>query len=363
MKIIHCADLHLDSSMGSVQDPGKRKERKAEILGSFVRLTEYAHREGVSAVLIAGDLFDKRVVSATAVRTVLWQIRKYPGIQFYYLKGNHDCDNFLQDGEEIPGNLFLFGPEWITYRTGQVTISGMELTRESAGNIGKLELEPEGFHIVMLHGQETEFSSKEKVECIPFRELRNRGIDYLALGHIHAYREMELDGRGIACYSGCLEPRGYDEFGEHGFVLLEVEPENAFFRHTFIPFATRKIHDLETDITGCQVLQEVLERIRYRCQEAGCRKQDLLCVRLTGEVSADCEKDAELTALHLRDDFYEVKIKDQTRLLIRTEEYLQEESLRGEFVRLVSGADGIDPEQKNRIMRYGLCAIAGEEVQ
>ena len=42
MKIIQCADLHLDSRMTSNLNPDKAKERKAEILNTFVNMVDYA---------------------------------------------------------------------------------------------------------------------------------------------------------------------------------------------------------------------------------------------------------------------------------------------------------------------------------
>ena len=60
MKLIHCADLHLDSSMTTHLTKEKAKERKAELLASFNRMMEYADRENVSAVLIAGKIFRQR---------------------------------------------------------------------------------------------------------------------------------------------------------------------------------------------------------------------------------------------------------------------------------------------------------------
>ena len=49
-------------------------------------------------------------------------------------------------------------------------------------------------------------------------ELKNKNIDYLALGHVHKYKMEKLDNRGIYCYSGCLEGRGFDECGDKGCV-------------------------------------------------------------------------------------------------------------------------------------------------
>ena len=88
MKIIHCADLHLDSKMETNLTKEQAKERKAELLNTFQRMVEYAAEEQVAAILIAGDLFDKKTVSATARNIVCQMIQFHPEIDFYYLKGN-----------------------------------------------------------------------------------------------------------------------------------------------------------------------------------------------------------------------------------------------------------------------------------
>lgn len=60
MKLIHCADLHLDSKMESHLSKEQAKQRKTELLETYMNMVDYAETNGVSAVLIAGDLFDKR---------------------------------------------------------------------------------------------------------------------------------------------------------------------------------------------------------------------------------------------------------------------------------------------------------------
>ena len=76
-----------------------------------------------------------------------------------------------------------------------------------------LALDQAKCNIVMLHGQEVETKGKTDAEIIPIRAYRNRGIDYLALGHIHQPKIAQLDARGQYSYSGCPEGRGFDEIG------------------------------------------------------------------------------------------------------------------------------------------------------
>ena len=181
MKILHCADLHLDSKMTANLDKEKAKERKGEILRTFERMIRYAVEQEISVILIAGDLFDTRHISATARNTVLHAIVEHPDIHFYYLRGNHDSDNFLAELEQIPDNLYLFGSNWTSYTEaeGKVTISGMEFTGDNAGSADvSLVLDAGLFNIVMLHGQEAESKGKDKTEIIHLKAFRNKGINW-----------------------------------------------------------------------------------------------------------------------------------------------------------------------------------------
>lgn len=366
MKLIHCADLHLDSKMSANLDKDNAKERKSEILHTFERMVDFAAKNQVEAILIAGDLFDTKNISATTRNTVLYNITAHPEIDFYYLKGNHDSDNFLSGLEEIPENLKMFGTQWTTYEMadGQITISGLEL---SANNVGSadvsLVLDSKKFNIVMLHGQEAESGVKDKAEIINLKQFRNKGIDYLALGHVHAYKKEDLDARGIYCYVGCLEGRGFDECGEHGFVILEVDETTGKYNHEFVPFAQRQLYTVNVDVTGCLTTAEMVARATVELQHAGCEEEALVKIVLKGMVDVECEKDIPYFLARFKPRFYFVKVYDETTLKIEVEDYLLDESLKGEFVRQVMADATISQEDKKSIIRYGLQALAGEEVQ
>ena len=172
MKIIHCADLHLDSKMNAHLSKEQAKERKGELLQTFSHMIDIAAAEGVKAILIAGDMFDTRNISATARNHVIKAIEDNSDILFYYLKGNHDSDNFLSSMESIPDNLKLFSDSWTSYELGNVVISGLELCGEnSLSAYSSLVLNEAKINIVMLHGQESESDSKDKAEIINIKGL------------------------------------------------------------------------------------------------------------------------------------------------------------------------------------------------
>ncbi len=358
MKIIHCADLHLDARMDSSLPKEKARERRLEILRTFTRIVETAAQEGVEAILLCGDLFDARTISARARNCVLDAILEHPQILFYYLQGNHDQNSFLKDlGDDFPENLRTFGKDWTTYEQGDVCITGAELSEGAADALAqRLILDASPVNIVMLHGMAAEYGAKGSPHGFSLRDLRNKNIDYLALGHIHSYRKEKLDERGVWCYCGCLEGRGFDECGEKGYVLLDVQDGRV--ESTFVPFAQRTLHEVQADVTGLTTQEEM--RRAVQCAVTGIPQQDLVKVVLEGETVPEAEKDAGWLERWLEDSFYDLRVKDETRLLLRPEDYQYDVSLKGEFVRLVM-ASRMSKEDREQVLRLGIRALAGEE--
>ena len=356
MKFIHCADLHLDAKMSANLDKEKAKERKAEILHTFERMVQYAADNGVSGILIAGDMFDTKNITATTKNAVLHQINMHPDIMFFYLNGNHDNDNFLVNLDTVPDNVKMFGSDWTSYELGKIVITGIDLTEENTDFAhASLMLDSGKFNIVMMHGQDG--------ELINLRALKNKGIDYLALGHIHAHRAEQLDARATCCYPGCLEGRGFDECGEHGFVLLDIHEEDDMYSHTFVPFAKRRLYVVTVDVTDCQTTSEMIEKVAASLKELDCDETALVKIILTGTLDVECEKDVAYILTRFKSQYYFVKIYDETSLKIHTEDYLLDESLKGEYVRMIMQDTTLSEEDKAMIIRYGLQVLAGEEVQ
>ena len=362
MKIIHCADLHLDSPLTSVLGKAKASERKNELLYAFTGMVSYAVQNSVKAVLIAGDMFDVKNISRKTKNVVLDALKANPDINFYYLKGNHDKNNFLEGEENVPENLRMFGKEWSSYDEGNVCISAAELDQDNSGGIySGLVLDPDRFNIVMLHGQEAASKSGREI-TIEINKLKNKGIDYLALGHVHEYKREPLDGRGICCYSGCLEGRGFDECGLHGFVLLDIDEETGKFTDEFIPFAKRSIYEVTADVSGLETSLQMADAAAAALREAGCSSEDMVKIVLAGAVSADAEKDAGLIESFFKDKYYLVRLEDKTSVRVNEKDYMYDESLKGEFVRLVMADSELSEEEKGTVISYGLKALAGEEI-
>ncbi len=369
MRLIHLADLHLDSKLNSNFNREQSRERRSELLNNFSRLIDFAVERDVDAILIAGDLFDTGFVSAIARNYVENQIRNNIAIDFYYLKGNHDGAELFKDSG-VPVNYHDFSNEWRSYEltdgrkvSKRIVLSGVEIPRVNGSKIySALRLDESCINIVMLHGQLNYGKGSDNANVIPMNELENRGIDYLALGHIHKYKKERLDVRGVYCYPGCLEGRGFDECGEKGFVLINIDEYSGCVESEFVPFAKRTLYEPVIDVSKANNSAEIIDIIEAYLKNEYIKENSLVKIRIVGELDINCELDIHFVKKHFENRFYYVKLSNETEYKIDIEKYMMDDSLKGEFVRLVMAATDIDKEDKTRIIRYGLRAIDGEEI-
>ena len=360
MRLIHCADLHLDSKMESNLNKDQANTRRMELIETYERMVEYAVENGVRAILISGDLFDKTHIRKEVKKRVLEQINTHPEIEFYYLKGNHDKCDFIEEGiDEIPSNFHMFTDEgWTSYELDDVVITGMEINASNVSTMAqRLVLNSAATNIVMLHGQQSDYEGKDGAEIINTSALKGKFIDYLALGHVHKYIYEQLDERGVYCYPGCLEGRGFDETGDKGFVFMEIE--DGKITSEFIPFAYRRLHEIEVKVTADMDINAVITRAKNKLSDVD--PQDMVKFVLTGERELDDELDVIRFVRTFENKFFFVKCYDRTKTLIDYDSFKYDKSLKGEFVRLVQSQD-MDEDEKAKIIEIGIRAIMGEEI-
>ena len=354
MKIIHTADIHLGSRMDSRFSKEIAGERKAELRNTFKRLVEYAKENGVSVIMLCGDVFDSDRPFKKDKDFFYSVITANPDIDFLYLKGNHDISDAIP--EVLPENLKLFSEQWSAYPYGDVVICGTEICpSNSSSYYSSLVLEKDKFNIVMLHGQ-----ISDSLSCgdINLKKLKNKNIDYLALGHIHKPSQGRIDERGEYAYCGCLEGRGFDEPGEHGSVLLDID--EGKLKHKFIPFSKRKINQTDIDITGCKNAFEAYIKVKNNVQFSKC---DLYRINLVGEINFDVDRLAGDVEKLLADSCYFVSVKDKTSRKIDISQYANDLSIKGEFIRTVYAKAELNNEEKMTIINCGLKALDGKEIE
>ena len=357
MKIIHTADLHLDSKLDAnfENESEKKKQRREETLVAFTRLADYAAQNDVKVVIIAGDMFDTNSVINKVVNTVLNTIRKYPDIDFLYLRGNHDAKSIFVDAASKPDNLKLFSKdEWIEYQYDNVSIWGIESLAERE-KYSSFVPDRGRFNILTLHGQTANYKkNKDKSDVIALNSFKGLGVDYIALGHIHSYIKEKLDDRCTYCYSGCLEGRGYDECGVKGFCLLDIEGDK--YTQEFIPFAKREFHKVEVDITDTIYQDDIAALIKEKIEDIP--EKDMILVDLVGHHTVDTEINMPYFNELLGGKYFLFKVKCHSKPVINVDDYKGNISLKGEYIELVEASD-LSEEDKSRVMLLGIQALSG----
>ncbi len=352
MKILHCADIHLGSKMESKLPKEKSDERKRELRAAMSRMVAYAVKNGIKVIILAGDIFDSDRPLKRDKEFFYSVVRNTPDIDFLYLRGNHDTlESYTEYGLE---NLKTFSDEWTCYRYGNVTISGIEIDGSNALSLySSLKLESDKINIAVMHGQAGNSGGAGKIQL---SKLRNKNIDYLALGHIHTYSAGKIDERGHYAYCGCLEGRGFDELGQKGFVVIDTDEKLTF---EFVPSSARVFEEVCVDISDTQDLFTA-------CRKVGgfikCKPSDIVRVNLVGEVDYDTDGLDKEIEKQLAHSYYYVSVKNSAYVKYDAACLEGNVSLRGEFIRAVLEG-GYSEEDKNALINCGLKALGGREVE
>ena len=406
VKLIHTADLHLDSAFRSRFTKEEAENRRQKQLMAWKELLSFAVEKKVQGILIAGDLFDSPVVSHGTMDFFLSTISEHPEISFFYLRGNHDTENTFRYQENLPKNLFLFSEKGKKYRlndrlllagveygtkdisfgenegatqgagqaaeqgVGQENAHGAEALSKSESESEEeskfLKLKEEDCNILLLHGALYQGSAKgdaiQGEEGIFLKNLEKLPLSYIALGHIHKGGEGKLNNGALWAYPGCLQGRGFDEEGERGFLYLKVEEEKKEIRKEFIPIKQGEFRILEIELLEDEGTLACLKKIEVEMEKAGIVKEDSLRIILKGKKGLEQERNLRYLQLQLQDSVFFLEIRDECELSWNREEAMKEKSLKGEFLRVLAAADNLSKEEQEEIIALGMGLLQGGEL-
>jgi DNA repair exonuclease SbcCD nuclease subunit len=216
VKFIHSSDLQIGKAFGNFEPETAHilQDARQAVVRS---LGEAAIKFGATAVLVAGDLYEKQQMSQSTLARAIENMRSFAHVQWHLMPGNHD--HYREDGlwdrlarMELPSNIRLH------LRPGAIAIAdegGVPVVllpaplhfRASPDDLSAYmdkEATPEGaIRIGMAHGSIQGFGSEGEASnyLSPSRAL-DAGLSYLALGDWH--RQMKINER--CWYSGTPEP-------------------------------------------------------------------------------------------------------------------------------------------------------------
>ena len=271
IRFIHLSDIHIGLlTHGKLNPSTGHNTRLEDILKCLDHVLETAARESVDLILIAGDVFHKENPLPAEEIEFARRIGKAAGnggARVVMVLGNHDYSSSgigasaveIFPALDIEGVTIARKPGVIEVNTksGLVQVAclpwagrGALLSREEYKSLSSQELQAEIERrlIAIIHGLAEKTQPKDPAvllahvaargarlsgtetdtlsisdPVIPVTVLADRAFQYVALGHIHRFQDLNEGDAPPVVYSGSIERIDFTEEKEKkGFVLGEI---------------------------------------------------------------------------------------------------------------------------------------------
>lgn len=295
IKFIHTADIHFGmENYGKIDPKTGIHSRLLDFERALNFCIDVAIERNVDFFLFSGDAYKTATPSPTQQKLLLrCLLRLYKaGIPVVIIVGNHDhplsfgkahsldvfgdlpLDGFYVIAKPTSmilqtknGPIQIVGIPWPTRNTIAVSEkhilkTAAQITEYISNAVGKIiaqfahELDPHipavlASHLTVSSGI---FSGSEKRAIygsdpifLP-SQLAIAPFDYVALGHLHRYQNLNLNGYPAVVYSGSIERVDFGERKEDkGFCLVSI-PEKNKAHHEFIKTPTRPFIQIELQL-------------------------------------------------------------------------------------------------------------------
>lgn len=311
MRFIHCADIHLDSPLRGLEryEGAPVEEVRGATRRAFENMVEYAVRERVDFVVIAGDLYDgdwPDFNTGLFFAKGMAQLGE-SGIAVYVLRGNHDAASKLTRSLPLPKNVHLLpdkAPKTLTDDNLGLAVHGQSFATAAVLDdlaAGYPQAVRGCFNLGVLHTSLTGRPGHDNYAPTTEAILRSKGYDYWALGHVHAREVVSRDPWVV--YPGNIQGRHIWEQGAKGCELVTVEDGSI----TTEPLALDVMRwaELAVDVAGVRDLDALFDRAAAGVRTALARADGRILglrIRLhgVGVVHTDVSARPEVIAEQLR---------------------------------------------------------------
>lgn len=369
IKLLHLADIHLEKTFRMLGEKGAAQRKSLE--AAFRHAVDLAVAERVNLVLIAGDLFDSPKPSPAIVEFVIQQLRRLDeaGIRTALVAGNHDVadDGYIGRAGQLRAaisNLIVFGRSVEVRILPDLDLTLIGRSAQPGAAASPLSEWPRGrqtrFAVGVTHGSVFRAGVVEGAGVIHPQEIRDLGLDYLALGDWHSVSEI-LPPPTAAWYAGAPELLAYDQGGAGHVLLVEVAAPGPA-RVSPQQIGRRRYLRLELDATTGDE-----PSLRRRIEEVA--DPDLVCdAVLSGLLPLDRFINARAIENELAPQFFRLRIHNRTHPWLEEDQLaaFPEETVIGRFVRLMDEHLATSDEARRPILeeaiQVGVALLQGREV-
>ncbi|HOJ67640.1 MAG: DNA repair exonuclease [Candidatus Hydrogenedentes bacterium] len=374
MKLFHLADIHLDAAFLDPPLPPEYGEaRRLDIRETVASVFRRAWEEQPAAVLFAGDLFASKYVTPETVTFFRELCERSNPIPILITPGNNDP--FTEDSPYAivpwPENVVIFDrPEWQCWHHPDLplAIHGFGYrTKDTAGEIFcRLRVPRDGrFHVAVGHGTERNHGQEGVKPRATFSlsDILQPGLHYLALGHVHRLEPVAREDRFQAWYPGPPEPLDFDESGPRGFLEVTFDGQAEQDPRIETRFRSATIHRVqEISIDIAETDPDTLMRLFTAVESPA---DTMVLLRLQGEGHLDTRAALLRTAAEHRESFRWFGIHDETRCAVPPESFRVEDTVLGDFCRMLNqeleaAPDAASREKIAMALQAGIAALSGQ---
>lgn len=296
MKLVHAADIHLDSPMHGLTayDTAPVAELRLATRNAFRGLVDLCLDEAVDALLIGGDLYDgdwhDYATGAFFVRETA-RLRE-AGIPVVVVTGNHDAASRITKALRVPDNVRLLSveaPETVAFDALGLAVHGQGYaTAAVLDDLSAAYPAPRSglVNVGLLHtSADGRFDHAPYAPCRVER-LAAHGYDFWGLGHVHERTLLHADPPVL--FPGCLQGRSVRETGPKGATVVTFGADG-------LPVLDERVLDVvrwsvvDVDASALTDVDEVLTAVSSSLGEAVAGADGRLLaarIRVVGESAA-----------------------------------------------------------------------------
>lgn len=330
MKFVHIADMHFDSPFVNLSEKDIMGDlRRLEQRKVFKKTIEYIKENNIKYFFISGDLYEHKYIKQSTIEYINKLFEEIPETNIYIAPGNHDpyTKNSYYNKYNWSKNVKIFGPKVEEIETQDVNIYGYGFDDFYCSDSGveNIEIEQnEKPNILIIHGnidgstiEDMQYNSMSK------KMLEEKGFDYVALGHIHK-KDYNTEENQKIVYPGSTISLGFDELGEHGMIVGDVEKNKLEIQ--FVKLDDKQFTKRELNVDNIYSKEELIEKIN----ELKIEENNYVEIILIGNRNFEINK-YDLIRYILNNNI--IKIKDNTKIAYDLEKLENENTLKGLFIK------------------------------
>ncbi len=275
IKVIHAADLHLDSPLKGLEnyEGAPVKIIRSATRRAFDNLVDYAIKESVDLVLLAGDLYDgdwKDYQTGLYFVERLSRLEK-AGIRVCMISGNHDAESQITRKLRLPKNTKVFSttkPESQVYENLQIAVHGQGFAQRAVKeDLSKAYPDAHSAYLNfgLLHTCLDGKPGHAAYAPCTLSGLKSKSYDYWALGHIHKTEVLSEDPWIV--FSGNIQGRHINERGAKGCRLISIDNQ-SIKNVDFVPLDVFRWDLLTVNVGNCENEDDVIDLCSRAIQQA-----------------------------------------------------------------------------------------------